>query len=102
MSRALEDDMNNFMNHVNEEIQKDPELKKFSLQEELILDITELIAKLMQEKKIIYTKLAELLSMNYDYIKHILEGSEGSLLRQIADIFIALGSKLVVTYKELK
>jgi DNA-binding phage protein len=102
MKKTKKDKMQDEMNFLDKKIKNDPELKKLCQQEGLILDVTELIAKLMEENRLNNTKLAKLLNKNRDYIAHILDGSANPTLRQVANIFTALGSELVVTCKELK
>ena len=77
-------------------LRKDPELKKHHQQEKLILDVTELIAKLMEKKEINKTKFAELLGVGSSYITQLLDGTTNMTLRTIADVFTVLDSELVV------
>ncbi len=78
------------------DLEKDPELKRLYYQEKLILDVTELISKLMEKKKVNKTKLAKSLSVGKSYITQLLDGTANMTLRTISDIFIALDSELVV------
>ena len=94
--------MQNEMGFLDKKIKSDPELRKLYQQEGLIFDITELIAQLMEEKKVGYNRLSEYLGEDFDYVKSVLDGSKELTLRQVADIFTALGSELVVTCKGLK
>lgn len=102
MKKAKEDKMQDEMNSLVKRIKNNPELFKLYQQEGFVFDITELIAKLMEKKRLNNTKLAELLNKNRDYIAHILDGSANPTLRQVADIFTALESELIVTCKGTK
>lgn len=81
---------------LSRKLQKDPELRKFYQQEKLILDVTELIAKLMEKKKVNKTKLAELLGVGSSHITQLLDGTTNMTLRTIADVFTSLDTELVV------
>lgn len=84
-----------------DELEQDIELKKFYQQEKLILDLTELVSKLMKEKKINKTKLAELLGVGKSYITQLLDGTTNMTLRTISDVFFVLDSMLVVNTSSL-
>lgn len=81
---------------LDEKLQKDPELRKYHQQEKLILDVTELIAGLMERNKVNKTQLADLLEVGRSYITQLLDGTKNMTLRTIADVFTALDSELVV------
>jgi ribosome-binding protein aMBF1 (putative translation factor) len=69
---------------------------KFYLQEKLILDVTELIAKIMEKKNIKKTELAQKLSRSKGYITQLLDGRANMTIRTISDIMWALDSGLIV------
>lgn len=79
-----------------EKLQKDPELQKFYHQEQLILEVTELVAKLMHKHKINKTEFAKRLGKGKSYITQLLDGTSNMTLRTISDVFVALESMLVV------
>jgi plasmid maintenance system antidote protein VapI len=83
------------------DIKKDPELKRFYCQEKLIFDITELISKLMAEKNINKTKLAELLSVGKSHVTQLLDGTSNMTLRTISDVFTALDAEIAVNASHL-
>ena len=81
---------------LNKKLKKDPELKKYYQQEKLILDVTELVSKLMEKKRINKTKLAGLLGKGNSYITQLLDGTTNMTLRTISDVFTSLDAELVV------
>lgn len=70
---------------------------KFYLQEKLILEVTNHIAELMQEKRIRKADLAKKLGRSKGYVTQLLNGNANMTLRTVSDIFWALGSALEVT-----
>ena len=81
---------------LNEKLQKNPELKKFYYQEQLILEVTELISKLMLKEKVSKTELAKRLDKGKSYVTQLLDGTSNMTLRTISDVFTALDSGLAV------
>jgi antitoxin component HigA of HigAB toxin-antitoxin module len=81
---------------LDEKLQKDPELRKHHQQEKLILDVTELIARLMERNKVNKTQLANLLGLGKSHITQLLDGTKNMTLRTIADVFTALDSELAI------
>jgi len=79
-----------------DKLQKDPELQKFYYQEQLILEVTELIAKLMQKCKVNKSELAKRLGKGRSYVTQLLDGTSNMTLRTISDVFVGLDSMLVV------
>lgn len=79
-----------------DKLQKDPELQKFYYQEQLILEVTELIAKLMQKYKVSKSELAKRLGKGRSYVTQLLDGTSNMTLRTISDVFVVLDSMLVV------
>jgi transcriptional regulator with XRE-family HTH domain len=59
-------------------------------QEELILDATELISKIMAENNISKAELARRLGKTKAYVTQCLSGEQNLTLRTLADIFTAL------------
>ena len=81
---------------LTEKLKENPELRKYHQREKLILDVTELIAKLMEKNKINKTKLAGLLGVGNSYITQLLDGTSNMTLRTVSDVFFALDSELIV------
>jgi transcriptional regulator with XRE-family HTH domain len=69
---------------------------KFYLQEKLILETTQIIATLMEEKGIKKSELAEKLGRTKGYITQLLDGRANMTLRTISDVMWALDSSLIV------
>ena len=82
---------------LNKKLKKDPELRKHYQQGKLILDVTELVSKLMEKKRINKTKLAGLLGKGNSYITQLLDGTTNMTLRTISDVFTSLDAELVVS-----
>ena len=80
---------------LNKKLQKNPELKKFYYQEQLILKVTELISKLMLKEKVSKTKLAKRLDVGKSYVTQLLDGTSNMTLRTISDVFTALDSQFM-------
>ncbi|NLE29843.1 MAG: helix-turn-helix transcriptional regulator [Phycisphaerae bacterium] len=78
-----------------------PEEKKLFAEEELILECTELICKLMEEKQLSRSQLAQKLGKSKGHITQLLDGRRNMELRTIADIFFAMDSKIELKAKSL-
>lgn len=70
-----------------------PENAKLSAQESLILEVTEEIWRLLDEKDISKAQLAEAMQKSKAYVTQLLNGSRNMTLRTLSDISIALGVK---------
>jgi len=86
---------------LTEKLNDNLELRKYHQREKLILDVTELIAKLMNKHKINKTKLAGLLGVGNSYITQLLDGTSNMTLRTVSDVFTAIDSELVVSAASL-
>lgn len=82
---------------------QDPEFRKLLSQEELILEMTEFICKLMRDKNITRKQLAELLGKSKGFVSQLLNGGRNLTLRTLADIFYVLGYKIphITFHKEI-
>jgi len=69
---------------------------KLFQQESLILEITELVCKLMEAKEINKTELAAKLNRSKGYITQLLNGTANMTIRTISDVMWALDSSLHV------
>lgn len=65
-------------------------------QEELILETTELIAKVMTENNVSKSDLASKLGKSKPHVSQCLSGEQNLTLRTLADIFGALGYRMQV------
>ena len=81
------------MKTLNEYIESNPEEVR---QEELILETTELISRVMSENGINKVKLASKLGKSKAHISQCLSGEQNLTLRTLADVFGALGYRLQV------
>lgn len=79
------------------DLQNDPELKNLYYQEQLILEVTETIAKLMHTHKVSKSALAGRLDKGRSYVTQLLDGTCNMTLRTISDVFVALDSMLIPT-----
>jgi len=82
--------MSDLMKQIEKELKDDRELAKLTSQEELILDVTELILKEMEQKGISKSQLANMLDTNKSHITQLLRGSRNMTLRTVSDIFFEL------------
>lgn len=75
---------------------EDPERMKVFQQERLILEVTELIERLMKQQGVSKAQLAEKLGTTKGYITQLLDGRTNMTLRTISDVMVALGRSLCV------
>jgi hypothetical protein len=66
------------------------------LEEKLILEVTELIAELMEKGSIRKAALAEKLQRSKGYITQLLDGRANMTLRTVADVMWALDADLIL------
>jgi len=78
------------------DIKYESEDMKFYLQEELILEVTECIAEMMQKKNVSKSNLAKKLGRTKGYITQLLNGNANMTLRTISDVMWALDSTMKV------
>jgi transcriptional regulator with XRE-family HTH domain len=90
MATSIIDDMN------------DPEFRKLLAQEELILEVTESICKLLGEENVSRKQLADRLGKSKGFISQLLNGGRNLTLRTVADILHVLGYKVTLTPQKLK
>ena len=70
-----------------------PENAKLSAQESLILEVTEEIWCLLDEKDMTKSQLAKAMQKSKAHITQLLDGSRNMTLRTLSDILFALGVK---------
>lgn len=78
------------------ELLSDREGQKLYFREDLIFEVTEAICKVMEEKGVSKTELAELASVSKSNITQLLSGDQNMRLTTIADLLFALGARLEV------
>jgi antitoxin component HigA of HigAB toxin-antitoxin module len=88
--------MNDFMNHVRSQVKEDRELARLVKQEELILEVTELALKKMEEKGLNKSDLAEMLGTTKSHVTQLLRGSRNMTLRTVSDIFFNLDCEIAI------
>lgn len=80
-----------------DELKNNSEEMRLYQQEWLILEVTELIASLMNDKRVSKTELAKRLGRSKGYVTQLLDGRANMTLRTIADVMWALDSSLGVS-----
>ena len=75
----------------------DPENMRLFQQERVILETTELICQLLEEKGIRKADLAQRLGKSKAYVTQLLDGRTNMTLRTISDVMWALDSSLLVS-----
>jgi ribosome-binding protein aMBF1 (putative translation factor) len=70
-------------------------------QERLIIEVAHLICKAMEEKQINRSQLANKLGKSKGWITQILHADANLTIRTIADIFTAMGERLVLSKQNL-
>jgi len=80
-----------------DELKIDSEEMRLYQQEWLILEVTELIGSLMEEKNIKKKDLADRLDRSKGYITQLLDGRANMTLRTVADVMWALDASLAVS-----
>lgn len=83
-------------NALIDSLSKDSEEMKFYLQEKSILEITEIIAQLMENKNVKKIELAKRLNRSKGYITQLLNGRANMTLRTISDVLWALDFSLTI------
>lgn len=78
-----------------EQFLKDPEHVRLYQQEQLLLNVTEHMCKIMKEDGVTRSQLAKRLGVHKSRITRVLNGENSLTLSTIADIFTALGRKAV-------
>jgi len=79
-----------------QEYMQDDKFRNLLAQEELIMEVTELLCKLIDEEGISRNELAKRLGKTKGFISQLLNGGRNLTLRTIADIISALGYKVTL------
>jgi transcriptional regulator with XRE-family HTH domain len=85
-----------------ERFTKDAEAMRLFQQERVILEVTERICELMDEKGVSRTELAERLGKTKGHVSQLLDGSRNLTLRTLADVFTALGEAVHLQHGSLQ
>jgi transcriptional regulator with XRE-family HTH domain len=80
-----------------ERLLSDREGQKLYFREDLIFEVTETICRVMEEKGISRTELAEIAGVSKSNITQLLSGDQNMRLTTVADLLFALDAKLEVT-----
>lgn len=70
-------------------------------QERVVLEVTELICKLMKQRGVNKTELAKRLGKSKGYVTQLLDGQTNMTLRTVSDTFLALDSGFGVHVRPL-
>lgn len=88
-------------NALIDNLSKNSEEMKFYLQEKFILEVTEIIAQLMEKKNVKKVELAKRLNRSKGYITQLLNGRANMTLRTVSDVLRALDSSLSISAQPL-
>lgn len=75
---------------------------KLLAREEFILEVTEVLCKIMRDKDISRKQLADLLGKSKGDVSQLLNGERNLTLRTVADIMHVLGYRGLLSYKKLR
>ncbi len=81
---------------------KDHKFEKLLAREEFILEVTEVLCKIMRDKDISRKQLADLLGKSKGDVSQLLNGERNLTLRTVADIMQVLGCRGILSYKKLR
>ena len=87
---------------ISERLNRSEEGKKLLQQERAILEVTELICKLMEEQGITKAQLARDLKTSKAHITQLLDGSRNMTLRTVSDLLYYLKHSLVVESRPME
>ena len=86
---------------ISERLNRSEEGKKLLQQERAILEVTELICKLMEEQRVTKAQLARELKTSKAHITQILNGTRNMTLRTVSDLLYHLNRSLIVECRPL-
>lgn len=84
------------------EFVKDAESLRLFEQERIILDVTERICEVMEDRNVSRTRLAIALGKSKGYISQLLDGSANMTLRTMSDVFLSLGLRACIRTEPLR
>ena len=82
------------MKSTYEEFAEKAENRRLLAQEGLVLEGSELVARLMNESGVTRSELAKRIGKTRSYVTQLLSGSRNMTLRTLADIAFALGAEV--------
>lgn len=85
-----------------EAIKKDAKALRLFEQERAILEVTELMCKLMEVRDISRSQLAHRLGKTKGYVSQVLNGSRNMTVRTMSDFFLALGYSVHFSESDLR
>jgi transcriptional regulator with XRE-family HTH domain len=86
----------------HKDFMQDADFKKRLIQEEFILEVTEVICKIMRDKGISRKELSNLMGKSKASISQLLNGERNLTLRTVADILNVLGCRGILKYEEIQ
>ena len=78
---------------LSQEIASTEEGRRLLQQESAIMEVTELICEIMEQKNVSRSELADRLGRTKGYITQLLDGRANMTIRTLADVFGALGEE---------
>lgn len=81
---------------IHEEFLERPENRRIYQQESLLVDVTELLAEVMDKKKMNRAELARAIGKSKAFVTQVLSGNHNMTLRTVADLFGAMRCDVIV------
>jgi transcriptional regulator with XRE-family HTH domain len=81
---------------VHDKFLQTPENRRLYRQEKLLVDVTELLASVMQTKGMSRAELARAIGKSKAFVTQVLRGNQNMTLRTVADLFGAMRHEVVV------
>jgi transcriptional regulator with XRE-family HTH domain len=85
------------MNTKFDQLMQDPEFRKLYAIEALIADVSQLIADLLEQRKLRQADLARILKKTPAFVSQLLNGKSNLTLRTVAEIAFALGVRVAIS-----
>jgi len=81
---------------IHEQFLETPENRRLYQQEKLLVEATELLAEVMEKKKMTRAELARAIGKSKAFVTQILRGNQNMTLRTLADLFGAIRHEVVI------
>ena len=81
---------------VHEQFLKTPENQRLFQQEKLLVDVTELLAEVMDHRKMSRAELARAIGKSKAFVTQVLRGNHNMTLRTVADLFGAMRHDVII------
>jgi antitoxin component HigA of HigAB toxin-antitoxin module len=81
---------------IHEQFLETPENQRLYQQEKLLVEVTELLAKVMDKKEMNRSDLARAIGKSKAFVTQVLRGNHNMTLRTVADLFWAMRHDVVV------